>query len=725
METNTAVETHCTSCHTSYRVPEQFIGKRTACKKCGDSFTLVRHNPGNGSPVIGRLALRYQFIDKKQYAEALSAQRAEDDNGRRVAFEDILVEKGLISSQQFTKLCKTRDYLEIRKKDKHRGTIMVEKGLCTREQIADALSVQSEVFQKTDAISRLDDILADSGMPDAGETGPCPRPTTGSVSDNRNCSTLFSLTASDDKLFAFVAPRDEIDGSVTVADIKAYLESEGVSHGVVDDGSIQAFLEQSTDPGKPFKIAEGTAPIPGKDAAVKYYFDADGSKPGTAQGAAAVKDMAADEIPAVKKGDIIAEKIPPVSATPGMNVFSRQIPVLGASDHPLQCGEGTVLSDDGLKVIAGFAGQPEVASNGKIIVLSELNIPGNVDANTGPIRFSGHIHVAGSIKPGATVKGGSLAAGEISGAEIDVAGSVTVANGIVDTRIQAHGDIDANFIKGANLFTSGNVSARKEIMNSEISASGHCAIPDGKILASVVSAGNGIVAGDIGSEMANPSTLRPGVDVYAEKQLAGFGTAIEEKNKTIARLERGKNELDPVIADLHIKIAELAQIEDRTVLEHRSMQERIEGLQDNGKTPDLAEAEILLAKLDIKAKKASESLAKLFDQQDEITEKAEAMAEEIHGAQEEIEELRSAADAVSKRSEGQKRLPTITVNHSVFEGTIVSGVRAKKILPATYKNVLITEAKKNGSGPEDKWEFQVFTQKRRATDSHRPQLHGA
>jgi len=725
MEKNTAVETHCTSCHTPYKVPEHFIGKRIACKKCGISFELVRHNGGNNHPVIGRLALKYKFIDKKQYAEALSAQKTESDNGCRVAFEDILVEKGLISSQQLSKLCRTRDFLDIRKKDKRRGAIMVEKGFCTQDQIADALADQAERFNKTLTIRRIDDILIDSDILNAAQSDLPSRSAVGSGLDNKNYEALLSLTVSDDKLSAFVTPSAEIKDGATVSGAKDYLESEGITHGIVDDGSIQAFFEQSTDPGKPFKIAEGTAPIPGKDATVQYYFDTDRLKPDRIQAAATVGNLSADEIPAVKEGDVIAEKIPLVLATTGMDVFGRQIPVIVVNDHPLRCGEGAVLSEDGLKVIAAVSGQPDVAPSGKVLVLSELNIPGDVDNNSGPIYFSGHIHVSGSIKPGATVKGGSLTADEISGAEIDVTGKVAVTNGIVDARIQAHGDIDAKYIKGTNIFTSGNVSAKKEIMNSEISASGRCAIPHGKILASVISAGNGIVAGEIGSEMANPSTLRPGVDVYAEKELMGLDTAIEGKDKTLVKLEAAKNELDRTNTDLHKKIAELAQIEDRTTLEHRSMQEKIEGLRENGRTPELAEAEIQLKKLDEKAKKAGESLSNFFGEQDAISEKTGALSEEILGVQKEIEELRNAVDAVSKKSEGQKRRSTVTVNHAVFEGTIISGIRAKKILPATYKNVLISEAKKSGPGPEDKWEFQVFTQKKEGSGSHIPQFHGA
>ena len=711
MEKNTAVETHCTSCHTSYKVPEDFIGKRIACKECGISFELVRHDGGNNHPVIGRLALNYKFIDKKQYGEALSAQKTESDNGCRVALEDILVEKGQISSQQLSKLCRTRDFLEIRKKDMRRGAIIVEKGFCTQDQIVDALADQADRFRKTLTIRRIDDILIVSGILNAAQSDLNLRSAVGPGSDNKDYEALLSLTVFDDKLSAFVTPRAETKDGATVSGIKAYLESEGVAHGIVDDGSIQAFLEQSTNPGEPFKITEGTAPIPGKDAAVKYYFDIDRLKPGAIQAAATVENLSADEIPAVKEGDVIAEKIPLVSATPGMDVFGRQIPVIEANDHSLRCGEGAVLSEDGLKVIAAVSGQPEVTTSGKVLVLSELNIPGDVDYNSGPILFSGHIHVSGSIKLGAKVKGGSLTAKEISGAEIDVTGSVTVANGIVDARIQAHGDIDAKYIKFANIITSGNVSVKKEIMNSEISASGRCAIPHGRILASVISAGNGIVAGEIGSEMANPSTLRPGVDVYAEKELADFDTAVEGKNKTLPKLEAVKNELDRTNTDLHKRIAGLAHIEDRTLLVHRFIQEKIEGLRENGRTSELAEAEIQLKKLDEKGKMVGESLSTLFDEQN-------AISEEILGVQKEIEELRNAADAVSKRSEGKKHCSTVTVNHVVFEGTIISGIRAKKILPATYENVLISEAKKSGPGPEDKWEFQVFPQKKEGSGSH-------
>ncbi len=740
MDENRTIKTYCTSCHAVYRVPDHFIGKRVACKKCGNSFEMVGHNADDNDPVIGKLALQCNFINERQFKEALSVFKEISSPECLVTFEDVLVEKGLVSPEQLRMLCVTRDFLETRQKDKLRGADLVEKGQYTRDQVEKALADQSKQFKATHAILRIDDILtqfsiSDTKTIDERESSQSGLSSVSSKKDPRNQAAgrpgenppdlrnAFLLSISDDKLFAFITRKKEIKGELSLSDVQSFLKLNGIVHGVVDDDTLQSFLEQPVDSEKPFKVAEGTEPEPGSDAKITYYFAVDPLTRSVIQHSGCVEFSPPGENLSVKAGDTLAEKIGLKSPKPGMDVLGRQIPYAEVRDYPICCGEGAILAENGLKVVAEIDGQPDLTIGGKISVLSDLRITGDIEPAAGPIRHSGNIIVSGSIKRGVTVKGGSLTANEIVGAEIDVSGKVSVANGIIDTRIRAQSEIQAKYIKNAKILTYGDVAVEKEIMTSEISTSGECLIPKGTILSSVICAWKGILAGEIGSEMANPSTLRPGVDAHVEKELEIIRIALDENNRTLTKLKKAKQTYKQTHADLHQKIAQLAQVEDRSLLERRLLKEKIDAMAENMDSR-LEKAQALLKQLEDKALEAEASLARLFDDQEAASEKIETITNAISGIQTEITELQTVSETILKWSRYQQRKPSVTVEGEICEGTVISGLHATKTLPTTYNNVLITETRKGGSGAEEKWEFRIYPRRKDGQDSQSAQLYG-
>ena len=266
---------------------------------------------------------------------------------------------------------------------------MVEKGLCTRDQVEEALAVQSKQFKKNHTIRRIDDTLADSGMLDAEavddrdgsqndpssispKANPRTQATVRSGEDSPDYRDAFSLSVSDDKLSASIIKKRGIERELSLSDIKSFLKTNGILHGTVDDDTLQAFLDQPADPEKPFKIAEGTEPVSGRDAKVTYYFTTDRLKRDMIQHSECVEFSPPEDNLSVKAGDILAEKIPLISPKPGVDVFGRQMPFAEVKDYPLSCGEGVVLSGNGLKIIAEVDGQSDLTLGGKILVLSDL-----------------------------------------------------------------------------------------------------------------------------------------------------------------------------------------------------------------------------------------------------------------------------------------------------------------------------------------------------------------
>ncbi|MBW1676572.1 MAG: DUF342 domain-containing protein [Deltaproteobacteria bacterium] len=136
------------------------------------------------------------------------------------------------------------------------------------------------------------------------------------IEEQKVSDSAFSLTVSQHKLEAHICPRGQVPVEISLDDIKGLLAIKGIKYGVVDDTGITEYLKNRPIRKEPWKIAEGKAPEPARDAKVKYYFDTDPSKIGTLKNGGIIDFKERGEIPQVKEGDLIAEKIPGMDGTP-------------------------------------------------------------------------------------------------------------------------------------------------------------------------------------------------------------------------------------------------------------------------------------------------------------------------------------------------------------------------------------------------------------------------
>ena len=181
---------------------------------------------------------------------------------------------------------------------------------------------------------------------------------------------LFDLIVSEDQLQAYICAREEGIGSVTAEDLKKFLKEKGISYGVVDDSQIGEYLSLEALPRKPYLIAEGKPAKPGKDAEIIFYFDRDPLKIGSVRAGGSIDFKDKGEIPQVKQGDLLVEKIPLVKEEPGKDVYGKAIPAEKAKDVQIRCGTGTKKSADDLRVYAGVGGRPELLADGRLVRFS-------------------------------------------------------------------------------------------------------------------------------------------------------------------------------------------------------------------------------------------------------------------------------------------------------------------------------------------------------------------
>ena len=530
---------------------------------------------------------------------------------------------------------------------------------------------------------------------------------TGMTGSETEHKTGLNLTVSENGLTAYIHITGDLSPSTSIKEVKDFLKQKSIKYGIVDDSLIDGFLKHEALQKEGFKIAEGTPAKPGTDASVKYYFDIDYLKIGGAKAGGAIDFRDRGQIPHVKKGDLLAEKTPMIKGQPGIDVYGNPIPVPETRDMRLQCGAGAELAEDGLKVFAKTHGQPKCSFGGKISVFSQYKISGDVGLETGHIDFDGNVDVAGAIQDGFRVKGGSLKAKEILKADIEVTGDVRVSGGIIGARIRAQGEVKAKYIENANIEVFGDVIAEKDIIGSEILASGACKALKGKIISSIITAKQGIVAQDIGTEISRPCRLKAGTEDHIEKEVKGIHNAISRRQERLEELRSREQDLEQEELETHREIAELAQVQDRAMVEQRSLREEMEDLKTKGKKEQLVQAENRVKELDTKIKTADEAMNRLFDRQDQVLADKTDIQNRIKNMEEEIEELNAEKQAIVEYARKQKRVPVVKAIGSILADTIISGAHSSTVLEKTVRNVSVREVKITDPDSERKWEIRV------------------
>ncbi|MEG1684271.1 MAG: FapA family protein, partial [Oscillospiraceae bacterium] len=189
----------------------------------------------------------------------------------------------------------------------------------------------------------------------------------------------------------------------TAENLRAALLRRGVIRGVKDD-----YVERlAAHPiyNRPFRIAQGEAPINGENGRVIYHFEPVFTLAPTIGADGSADYKALNYVQNVKKGDLLCEIVPPTVGVSGFSVRGEMLTGLVGKSASLICGRNTTLSDDRRKLYASCDGQ--VFLKGATVYVSRILELENVDASTGNILFVGTVHVRGDIASGFSVRASS------------------------------------------------------------------------------------------------------------------------------------------------------------------------------------------------------------------------------------------------------------------------------------------------------------------------------
>ena len=171
---------------------------------------------------------------------------------------------------------------------------------------------------------------------------------------------------SENKLEARIRLKKDISGKLTPDEIIGFLNQNNIVFGVKSLEQIMDHLSTDTNEEKAFLVAKGKPATLGCDASIEYHFDTDHLKAGAVNKDGNIDFRERGESPRVQRDDLLATKLPMEIGEPGIDINGNPILVPDANDIHLKCGEGTLLSQNGLEVHARIDGQPNLTLAGDL-----------------------------------------------------------------------------------------------------------------------------------------------------------------------------------------------------------------------------------------------------------------------------------------------------------------------------------------------------------------------
>lgn len=355
----------------------------------------------------------------------------------------------------------------------------------------------------------------------------------------------ISIDISRDYLVAKIAIEPP-EGSFpwpSLKELKAALETKGVIYGI-DEVALTKLLEEKISD-QWVEVAQGAPPINGKDSEVEYKVEFGSAKP-IDQGADGKVDMKQlSTVTVVRKGQLLATRVPFTEAHDGISVQGKTLKAKNGKDHKLPSGQGTVATEDQTALYADQDGHL-VIKGSNLDVLPVYVVSGDVDYSVGNINFIGSVEVKGAVREGFEIKttGNVRVSGVIEGAVIETDGDLEIKIGVSGGNkgvLRIGGSLTAGYIDKATLEVGETIQVKDAIMHSDISAGKSVAVGvgggKGQIVGGKVQAGISIHCVTLGSQMGTKTEIHVGVSPHLANRKTELNAMVAENQQKLGQID--------------------------------------------------------------------------------------------------------------------------------------------------------------------------------------------
>ncbi|AGA58197.1 MAG: DUF342 domain-containing protein [Thermobacillus sp.] len=402
--------------------------------------------------------------------------------------------------------------------------------------------------------------------------------------------SAIGVTISPDNLSAVLYFHKAVDNfRCTAEQLDEYLRSRGIVLGIRRDvlESIacnpKAYFYSQT------VVAAGHPPIDGKDGMIRLVIDLDEDERKPAEledGTVDFKELT--KIRNVKKGQLIAERVPAEPGIPGKAVNGEAIPAKNGKEARFRVGKNVVVNAEQTAMYAAIDGMVAKTEREKINVFPVYEVNGDVDYKTGNIDFVGTVVIRGNVLTGFRVKaGGDIRInGGVEGAEIEAEGSVEITGGIMAGNkgaVKAGRNVRCSFIQDGNVFAGEDIIVSQSIMHSNIRAARSviCYGAKGLIVGGSIQAGEKVRARTIGNTLSTATTIEVGVAPELRYELNQLRTQQRQQSENLDKTNKALALLDQMAAagqltgEKLLMRSKLAMTKRQTMEEIEIVKERI------------------------------------------------------------------------------------------------------------------------------------------------------
>jgi len=332
-------------------------------------------------------------------------------------------------------------------------------------------------------------------------------------------------------------------------------------------------------------IAEGEAPEECQDAKLEMFVKIAEKSLQEMENDMVVDFKSLGFVPNVKKGDLIAKKIPPKEGKDGKDVTGNVIKVRKPKDFQFKAGANTELSDDGLEIRAtanGFV----LREGYKFTVETVLTVRGDVDYSTGNIECFGSVIVTGGVKEDFSV---------IAWEDLEILGVVEGAflksgrkmrlrssvRGMEKGVIECGGDLFLEYADQCKITAGGDICFKRALMHCNVEAEGSIRLAEdgnGVIAGGELSSGGEVDCNTLGSKVGTKTIVRVGVSPSLLKQQRKIEAKKEELDSKIVAVKKNIRYLT--------KLAEERKIDEKQKLLAVKFIQLLENLEKKKKEVD-------------------------------------------------------------------------------------------------------------------------------------------
>lgn len=331
--------------------------------------------------------------------------------------------------------------------------------------------------------------------------------------------------------------------------IRYGLARKGVTFGIKEDTLMETVANVAYD--TEIIIAEGEPPERGINGQIEMEVDINPDSTPSIDQSGKCDFRNIKSFVAVKKGQVLARRIPPKEGKPGTSVTGEKIESEKGIDVQLPSGKNTSVSPDGLTLTSSNDGIVFMQS-GLIYVGELLTIPGDVNYSVGNIKYSGDVLIQGGVKPGFCVEteGNIEIQGEVESAKIiSRKGYVTIGRGVIgknETEIYGEKGVTVNFAQECDIKTEGTLVVEKYLLYCQAVCS----------IFQAEASGSGIVGGDLtvykyidAMNIGNDKNIETNINLVDKNK-----NKLQEKLKELETLRKEiEKQLDPVSRQLKSK----------------------------------------------------------------------------------------------------------------------------------------------------------------------------